>query len=297
MYASLIRQLRGTGVALVTPFKDGQIDYPALQKLIDHCIEGGVEFLVSMGTTGESVTLSKEEKKALLAFTKTAIAGRVPLVLGYGGNNTAALIEELKAIDLEGVAAILSASPAYNKPSQEGIYQHYMEFAANCPLPIILYNVPGRTSSNISAATCIRLAKASKQFIGVKEASGNLGQAMEIIQGAPKEFALWSGDDNLTLALIALGGDGVISVVANAYPLRFSELVRHGLEDEFREARALHYTLSQLVDLLFVEGNPAGIKWVLNAIGIMENELRLPLVPMQNEQYIKALKAEVDSLR
>jgi len=297
MYASLIRQLRGTGVALVTPFKAGQIDYPALQKLIDHCIEGGVEFLVSMGTTGESVTLSKEEKKALLAFTKKAIAGRVPLVLGHGGNNTVALIEELQAIDLEGVDAILSASPAYNKPSQEGIYQHYMEFAANCPLPIILYNVPGRTSSNISAATCIRLAKASKQFIGVKEASGNLGQAMEIIQGAPREFALWSGDDNLTLALIALGGDGVISVVGNAYPLRFSEMVRHGLEDEFREARALHYTLSQLVDLLFVEGNPAGIKWVLNAIGIMENELRLPLVPMQNEQYIKALKAEVDALR
>lgn len=284
-------KIHGTGVALVTPFKNGAVDYTALEKIIEHCIEGGVEFLLSMGTTGESVTLSKEEKQKVVAFSKEKINGRVGFVVGIGGNNTTAVIDQLRNTDFEGVDAILSVSPAYNKPTQEGIYQHYMAVAAACPVDIIIYNVPGRTSSNVSAATTLRLAHANKQFIAVKEASGDLGQCMEIAKGRPEGFLLLSGDDNLTLPMIACGGDGVISVVANAYPGEFSDMVRAAKANDMDVARDLHYRLMHLTNLLFAEGNPAGVKANLHILGLCEQEVRLPLVPVSTSLY-EALKAE-----
>ncbi|BDS10315.1 4-hydroxy-tetrahydrodipicolinate synthase [Aureispira anguillae] len=271
---------RGTGVALVTPFKDGAIDYNGLERLINFNIEGGVEFLVSLGTTGESVTLTEEEKHAVLDFTVKITAGRIPIVAGFGGNNTAAVIKSIQNYHFKGIAGILSASPAYNKPTQEGIYQHFMAIEAVAPCPIILYNVPGRTASNMTAATTLRLANASNKFVAVKEASGNLAQCMQIIKGKkPAHFAVLSGDDNLTLPLLACGADGLISVVGNAYPQIYSDLVRAGLVGDFGTARNLHYQLMDLVDLLFVDGNPAGVKHALNCLGICGEELRLPLVP------------------
>lgn len=270
----------GTGVALVTPFKNGVVDYDGLERLINHNIDGGVEFLVSLGTTGESVTLSETEKHAVLDFTVKIAAGRVAIVAGFGGNNTAAVIKSIQNYHFKGIDGILSASPAYNKPTQEGIYQHFMAIAAVAPCPIILYNVPGRTASNMIAATTLRLANASDKFVAIKEASGNLAQCMEIVNGAkPANFSVLSGDDNLTLPMLACGMDGLISVIGNAYPQGYSDMVRAGLAGDFLKARNLHYSFMQLVDLLFVDGNPAGIKYVLHQLGICEEELRLPLVP------------------
>ncbi|WMX12860.1 MULTISPECIES: 4-hydroxy-tetrahydrodipicolinate synthase [unclassified Aureispira] len=270
----------GTGVALVTPFKNGVVDYDGLERLINHNIDGGVEFLVSLGTTGESVTLSETEKHAVLDFTVKIAAGRVAIVAGFGGNNTAAVIKSIQNYHFKGIDGILSASPAYNKPTQEGIYQHFMAIAAVAPCPIILYNVPGRTASNMTAATTLRLANASDKFVAIKEASGNLAQCMEIVNGAkPANFSVLSGDDNLTLPMLACGMDGLISVIGNAYPQGYSDMVRAGLAGDFLKARNLHYSFMQLVDLLFVDGNPAGIKYVLHQLGICEEELRLPLVP------------------
>lgn len=270
----------GTGIALVTPFKNGVVDYEGLERLINHTIEGGVEFLVSLGTTGESVTLTVEEQHAVLDFTVKVVVGRVPIVAGFGGNNTTAVIQCIKNYHFKGIDGILSASPAYNKPTQEGIYQHFMAIAAIAPCPIILYNVPGRTASNMTATTTLRLANASDKFVGVKEASGNLAQCMEIVNGAkPAHFSVLSGDDNLTLPMLACGMDGLISVVGNAYPQGYSDLVRAGLTGDFAKARELHYSFMNLVDLLFVDGNPAGVKYVLQQLGICEEELRLPLVP------------------
>jgi 4-hydroxy-tetrahydrodipicolinate synthase len=270
----------GTGVALVTPFKNGAVDYDGLERLINHNIEGGVEFLVSLGTTGESVTLTEEEQHAVLDFTVKIVAARVAVVAGFGGNNTAALIQEIKNYHFEGIDGILSASPSYNKPTQEGIYQHFMAVAAIAPCPIILYNVPGRTASNMTAETTLRLANASDTFVAIKEASGNLAQCMEIVHGAkPAHFSVLSGDDNLTLPMLACGMDGLISVIGNAYPKGYSDMVRACLAGDFAKARNLHYAFMHLVDLLFVDGNPAGVKYALQQLGICGEELRLPLVP------------------
>jgi 4-hydroxy-tetrahydrodipicolinate synthase len=270
----------GTGVALVTPFKNGAVDYDGLERLINHNIQGEVEFLVSLGTTGESVTLSEEEQHAVLDFTVKVVAGRVSIVAGFGGSDTAALIQKIKHYHFKGIDGILSASPAYNKPTQEGIYQHFMAIAAIAPRPIILYNVPGRTASNMTAETTLRLANASDKFVAVKEASGSLAQCMEIVHGAkPAHFSVLSGDDNLTLPMLACGMDGLISVIGNAYPQGYSDMVRACLAGDFAKARTLHYSFMNLVDLLFVDGNPAGVKYALQQLGVCGEELRLPLVP------------------
>lgn len=290
---------RGTGVALVTPFKNGAVDYDGLERLINHNIEGGLEFLVSLGTTGESVTLSKKEKHAVLDFTVKVTNGRIPVVAGFGGNNTAAVIEEIKSYHFKGIAGILSASPAYNKPTQEGIYQHFMAIEKVAPCPIILYNVPGRTSSNMTAETTLRLANASDKFVAVKEASGNLAQCMQIVNGAkPEHFSVLSGDDNLTLPMLAFGMDGLISVVGNAYPKAYSDMVRAGLAGDFETARTIHYRLMDLVDLLFVDGNPAGIKKALECLDICSQELRLPLVPATSptQKAIAKIVAELQEM-
>jgi 4-hydroxy-tetrahydrodipicolinate synthase len=271
-------KLKGTGVALVTPFTaKGEVDYKGLKKLIDFCIKGGVEYLVSLGTTGESVNLNTQEKLSILNFTVEINAGRVPLVAGFGGNSTHALLKELEQFHFNGVDAVLSVSPYYNKPTQEGIYQHYKAVAAVSPKPIILYNVPGRTSSNIQAATTLRLAQL-KNIIGIKEASGDFNQCMQIVKNKPKNFLVISGDDNITLGLMSYGFDGVISVVGQAFPKIFTEMVRQCLAENFVEARKLHYQLNDITDMLFAEGNPAGVKYALELQGICKSYLRLPLV-------------------
>jgi 4-hydroxy-tetrahydrodipicolinate synthase len=288
---------RGTGVALVTPFKNGAVDYQGLERLIDHNINGGLEFLVSLGTTGESVTLTKEEKHAVLDFTVKVAAGRIKIVGGFGGNNTAAVIESIQDYHFNGIDGILSASPAYNKPTQEGIYQHFMAIEKVAPVPIIIYNVPGRTASNITPATTLRLANASNKFVAIKEASGNLTQCMQIVNGEkPADFSVLSGDDNLTLPMLACGMDGLISVIGNAYPREYSDMVRAGLAGNFEAARKIHYQFMDLVDLLFVEGNPAGVKAALHMLGICGDELRLPLVNA-TEQTVKAIAEIVNKLK
>lgn len=282
--------LTGTGVAIVTPFKkNGSIDFVALKKLVNHLIAGKVEYLVVMGTTGESVTLSKEEKQAVIDCVVKENKKRLPLVLGVGGNNTSEIIKLIEKVDAKSFSAILSVSPYYNKPSQEGIYQHYKAISKASKLPIILYNVPGRTSSNITWETTIRLANDFKNIIAVKEASGSIDQCMKIISNRPKNFLVISGDDNLTLPIIASGGDGVISVVANAFPFDFSEMVRAALEDDMNTARKLHYKLMDFTDLLFADGNPGGIKYALSLMKISEPYVRLPLVE-PNDKVKQKLK-------
>lgn len=269
----------GTGVAIVTPFTTkGLVDYSALTKLVEHLIKGRVEYIVVLGTTGETATLSKEEKQAVIAHIIKTTNKRIPLVLGVGGNNTAELVETLKKDDLSAFSAILSVSPYYNKPSQEGIYQHYKAISKASPLPIILYNVPGRTASNISWDTTIRLATEFKNIVAIKEASGNIEQCMKIIKHRPDNFLVISGDDNLTLPLIASGADGVISVVANAYPKDFSDMVRSALIHDLKTAQKLHYKLMEITEQLFADGNPGGIKYVLAQKKITQATVRLPLV-------------------
>ena len=269
----------GTGVAIVTPFTTkGDIDFPALTKLVEHLIKGRVEYIVVLGTTGETATLSQEEKQQVIAHIIKATKKRIPLVLGVGGNNTAELVIQLKKDDLSGFDAILSVSPYYNKPSQEGIYQHYKAIAEASPLPIILYNVPGRTASNITAETTLRLANEFKNIIAIKEASGNIEQCMKIIKYRPDNFLIISGDDNLTLPLIASGADGVISVVANAYPKDFSDMVRFALVHDLKNAQKLHYKLMEIIEQLFADGNPGGVKVVLAKKKITQPTVRLPLV-------------------
>jgi len=276
----------GTGVAIITPFrKDGSVDFKSLETLIEHLIKGKVEYIVALGTTGESVTLTKEEKSAITEHILDVTDNRIPIVIGIGGNNTAEIVQAVEHIDATRFAAILSVSPYYNKPSQEGIYQHYKAIAEASPLPVILYNVPGRTNSNISAETTLRLANDFENIVGVKEASGNMGQIMRIIKYKPKDFFVISGDDAITLPILASGGDGVISVVANAFPKDFSEMVRQGLKGNFAEARKLHYKLTDITDLLFADGNPGGIKAALEILGIGSNILRLPLVPVNKRIY------------
>lgn len=272
-------KLKGLGVAMVTPFKsDTSIDWDALKKLTNFLIEGGVDYLVVQGTTGESPTISKDEKQKILDTVVTENAGRLPVVFGIGGNATANVINDLKTFNLKGVDAILSASPYYNKPTQEGIYQHYKNLAENSELPIILYNVPGRTSSNITAATTLRLANDFENIVAVKEASGDMEQIMQIIQNRPENFLVISGDDAITWPIIAAGGDGVISVVGNGFPAEFKTVVEEGLKGNMKTANTAHYKLLPIIPLLFAEGNPGGIKEVLAERNIMGTTMRLPLV-------------------
>ena len=269
----------GTGVALVTPFKkDYSVDTDALKRIVDFVIDGGVEYLVVLGTTAESATLTKQEKEVVIETIKTANAGRLPLVLGVGGNNTMEVVEELQTRDFTGFSGILSVSPYYNKPTQEGIYQHFKKIAEASPLPIILYNVPGRTASNMLPATVVRLAKDFKNVIGVKEAAGDIVQAMKLIQQAPKDFLVISGDDMITLPMVLAGGAGVISVIGEGFPKEFSEMVRLGLQRKVNEAYELHYKLADSIDMIFEQGNPAGIKEIFKSRGLSENTVRLPLV-------------------
>lgn len=282
---------KGTGVAIITPFdKNKSIDYPALRKLINYIIEGGIDYIVTLGTTGETPVLSNDEKLEIINFTKNEIIGRVPLVVGIGGNNTAEVVNDLLTYPLDGVSAILSASPNYNKPSQEGIYQHYKEIALKSPKPIILYNVPGRTSRNISAATTIRLANDFENIIGIKEASGDMLQCMEIIKNKPDRFFVVSGDDALALPQIACGMQGVISVAANAFPNEFSQLVELCLNNNYEAARKMNDRLFPAYQYLFEENNPAGVKAFLYEMGLIENELRLPLVSLSEDLHLSIKK-------
>lgn len=274
-----MNKLKGLGVAMVTPFKEGgDIDFPALERLTQFLIEGNVDYLVVQGTTGESPVLSKEEKQQVLDCVIKVNSGRLPIVFGIGGNNTAAVVSDLLTYKLDQVDAILSASPYYNKPTQEGIYAHYKTIAGATDKPIIVYNVPGRTSSNISAETTLRLANDFSNIIAVKEASGSVEQIMEIIAHKPKDFLVISGDDAITLPILSVGGDGVISVVGNAFPKQFSAMVNAGMKDQMEEARKYHYSVLPVIAPLFVEGNPGGIKEALAELNITSNHLRLPLV-------------------
>ncbi|MBW3519310.1 4-hydroxy-tetrahydrodipicolinate synthase [Flavobacterium sp. NKUCC04_CG] len=274
----------GTGVALVTPFKsDFSVDVEALEQLVEHVTKGGVEYLVVLGTTAESVTLSKAEKELVKATIIDANQGRLPLVLGVGGNHTAGVIEELNAENLKGFAAILSVSPFYNKPTQEGIYQHFKAIALSSPLPIILYNVPGRTASNMLPSTVIRLASEFPNIIGIKEAAGDLVQAMQLIQHKPANFLVISGDDMIALPMVLAGGSGVISVIGQGFATEFSELIRLGLNRKVDEAYALHYQLAESIDLIFEQGNPAGIKEMLQAMKVTGKTVRLPLVNVNED--------------
>ena len=288
-----LRKIEGTGVALVTPFtKNEEVDYFALEKLVNHVIDGGVDYLVALGTTGESVTLTKSEKVAILEKIKEVTGERVPIVLGHGGNNTKLLIESINDYDLTGISAILSVTPAYNKPTQTGLLEHYIKFVEASPLPVILYNVPGRTGVNMTANTTLKIANTFPgKVIAIKEASGDLEQMMEIINKAPKGFEVISGDDGITLPLIASGGTGLISVIANAFPDEMSSLVNLALEEKYSEARTIHYQLLDLIGLTFANGNPGGVKAMLNKIGIIENVLRLPLVPVVKDTENKILEA------
>lgn len=295
---SIRDQLKGTGVALVTPFKkDGSVDFAALDKLINFVIKGGVNYVVTLGTTGETPTLSKSEKKEIVDATFSAVAGRIPVVIGIGGNNTAEIVKDIEDFPVDKAAAILSASPYYNKPSQEGIYQHYKAIAAATTRPIILYNVPGRTGSNIAASTTIRLASEIENIAGIKEASGNMTQCMQILKDKPQEFLVVSGDDNLAMAQIACGMRGVISVAANCFPKDFSMMVNYALEDDYTNARALNNKMFEGYELLFAENNPAGVKAFLAELGVIENYVRLPVVPLSQplhekvKTYLKTFQA------
>ncbi len=288
--------LSGTGVALVTPFNDRhEVDFEALGRLVEYTVSNGVDFLVSLGTTGESATLSFSEKQAVLEFTIKKAAGKVPVVAGAGGNNTAHVIHEMHQLNLDGVAAFLSVSPYYNKPSQEGIYRHYKALSEATDKPIILYNVPGRTSSNILPETVLQLASDCKNIIAVKEASGNLVQCMEIVRGRPEGFLVLSGDDALTLPMITIGMDGVISVAANIFPGRFSKMIRLARQGEWRDAQIFHYSMLNMMDLLFREGNPAGVKAALKHMGICEEHMRLPLYPV-SDSLREAIGRELSTL-
>ncbi|WP_118974047.1 4-hydroxy-tetrahydrodipicolinate synthase [Taibaiella koreensis] len=270
----------GTGVALVTPFtKDNTVDYSALGRIIDAVTEGGVDFLVALGTTAETPTLTKAEKKEVLLYILDHNAGKLPMVVGIGDYNTQGLLDTLAEYPMDRVAGILSVAPYYNKPSQEGLYQHFKTLAQATDKPIILYNVPGRTVTNILPDTVLRLAKDFKNIVAIKEASGNMAQCMELVARAPERFTVLSGDDNLILAQAAIGMKGVISVAANCYAASFCAMVKHALRNEMNEARRLHYELLDRINLLFAEGNPTGVKYALHLQGLCENELRLPLVP------------------
>ncbi len=291
-----MEKIKGTGVALVTPFlAGGEVDFKGLTNLVNHVVDGGLNYLVVLGTTGETPTLSTEEKDQVLAHVKSVNAGRLPIVIGIGGNNTAAVVEEFERFDLKGVDAILSASPYYNKPTQEGNYQHYKVLAEHAPLPLILYNVPGRTASNMTAETTLRLAHTVENIVGIKEASGDLNQVMEIVKGKPSEFAVISGEDVLNFPIIACGGIGVISVLANTLPKLTADVVNLSLNSENKKARDLHYSSINFTNLLFAEGNPAGVKAALKIQGICDDEVRMPLMKA-SEKLFNELQQELKTL-
>ncbi|HYG37789.1 MAG TPA: 4-hydroxy-tetrahydrodipicolinate synthase [Cytophagales bacterium] len=280
----------GTGVALVTPFTEkGAIDYEALAKVLEYTAQGGVDYYTVLGTTGESVTLGKKEKQELIRFVVNNNTKKLPILLGIGGNNTQEILESLSELNADGIDAILSVSPYYNKPSQEGIYQHYTKIADNSPLPVILYNVPGRTSSNVSSATTLRLA-AHSNIIGIKEACSDLVQSMEIAKSKPSDFLLISGDDVLTLPIIAVGGEGVISVAANAFPKKFTHMVKSCLDADFKEASRSLFEFLEINPLLYSESNPVGVKAALSYLGVCKDEVRLPLVKASEK-----LKKEIEN--
>ncbi|MBO4907378.1 MAG: 4-hydroxy-tetrahydrodipicolinate synthase [Bacteroidaceae bacterium] len=273
-------KFKGLGVALITPFRnDGSIDTEALVRLVEFQIRGGIDFLCIMGTTAETPTLSTDEKRMLKQLLVERVAGRVPLLMGCGGNNTAALVEELKNGDWKGIDGVLSVCPMYNKPSQEGLYQHFRAVAQASPIPVVLYNVPGRTGVNMTAETTLRLARDFDNIVAIKEASGNITQMDDIIKNKPASFDVISGDDGITFPLITLGAVGVISVIGNALPAEFSRMVRLALHGDYSSALTIHHKFAELFKLLFVDGNPAGVKAMLAAMGMIENQLRLPLVP------------------
>ncbi len=279
---------RGLGVAMVTPFDSRkEIDYEATEKLLEHLISGGIDYLVLQGTTGESVTLSEDEKYDFIQFVIKKNDGRLPIVVGMGGNNTSKLAKNIKDFDFDGIDAILSVTPYYNKPTQKGLELHYRALAAQSPVPIILYNVPGRTGVNMTAETTLKLAHEVPNIIAVKEASGNLNQQTYILRDKPEGFLVLSGDDGLAFPQIAMGMDGVISVVGNAFPKQFSTLVHHALNGNIAEAKEMQYKLIELIDTLFIEGNPGGIKAALEILKIIENNLRLPLAPISESAYYK----------
>lgn len=289
-------RLKGTGVAIVTPFTaDLKVDFAGLSKLVEFLITGGVEYLVVQGTTGESVTLTKSEKRAVLDTVIETAQGRVPIILGHGGNHTAEILESFANFDFGKVDGILSVSPAYNKPTQEGIYRHFEAVSKASPVPIVLYNVPGRTASNMLADTTLSLARDFENIIAIKEASGNLDQIGKIIRGRPEGFLVISGDDGLIVPHMALGGDGIISVIANALPTQFSNLVRAAAAQDYAKARELFYRVDDLIALLFVDGNPAGVKAALNVRGVCGDAVRLPLVGIRPEtrQKIEAELAQI----
>jgi 4-hydroxy-tetrahydrodipicolinate synthase len=290
-------KFRGTGVAMITPFnKQGTIDFTALERLIEHLITGGVNYLVVRGTTAETATLTREEQNALAEFVVEIVNKRIPLVIGIGGNNTQEVINKIRMNSLEGYDAILSVTPYYNKPQQRGIYLHYKNIATVSPLPIIMYNVPGRTSVNMKPEITLQLANEFDNIIGVKEASGNMEQIMDIIHNKPKDFLVISGDDLLTLPLLGMGADGVISVIGNAYPKLFSEMVALGLKGDMKKAREIHYKLTDFIRSVFADGNPSGIKAALEIKEIISNNLRLPLVKIEKPHYnqLAAIMAELE---
>jgi len=283
-----MQALIGTGVALVTPFKkDFSVDTEALTRIVNFQIDNGIDYLVVLGTTAENATLSQDEKELVIQTVVTANNKRLPLVLGVGGNNTHKLVEELKTRDFNDFVAVLSVSPYYNKPTQEGIYQHFKAIAEASPIPVILYNVPGRTACNMMPSTVLRLANDFKNIIGIKEAAGDMVQAMKLIQGKPEGFLVISGDDMITLPMVLSGGSGVISVIGEGFPKLFSDMVRLGLERKVDEAYKIHYKLADAIDMIFEQGNPAGIKEVHKLLGLSENTLRLPLVNVNSDLSIR----------
>jgi 4-hydroxy-tetrahydrodipicolinate synthase len=288
---SLRETLKGTGVALVTPFNSrGAVDFDALEKVIESVVSNGVEYIVTLGTTGETPTLSKEEKVDIIQFTYEKVKSRIPIIVGIGGNNTNDLVSQLQTLPLDEATAVLSASPYYNKPSQEGLFQHYKAFAEASPKPVLLYNVPGRTGRNMSAETTIRLASEVFNIAGTKEASGDMAQCMQILRDRPRDFLVVSGDDALALPQIACGMDGVISVAANCFPGEFSDMVRLCLKGDFAGAKKINDLLIEGYEVLFSENNPAGVKAILTEQGLIENHLRLPLVPLSKEAEKKLKK-------
>ena len=283
-----INKFKGLGIALITPFtKDGQVDYTALRRLLDYQLSNGIDFLCVLGTTAETPTLTAEEKQNVIDLVKDKVQGKLPILLGIGGNNTAAVVEQVKTTDFKGIDGILSVCPYYNKPSQEGLYQHFKAIAEASPVPVVLYNVPGRVGVNMTAETTLRLANDCENIVAIKEASGNFTQIDDIIKNKPADFDVLSGDDGITFPLITLGAAGVISVIGNALPKEFSRMVRLALNGDYNNALTIHHKFTELFKLLFVDGNPAGVKAMLNSMGLIENELRLPLVPSRISTFEK----------
>lgn len=295
--SAISNRIRGMGVALITPFKeDDSIDFEALARLVDYQIKNGTDYLVVLGTTAETPTLSEAEKEEIVRFILERAKDRIPIVLGVGGNNTQMVCEKLKKDSFEGISAILSVCPYYNKPSQEGIYMHYAAIASATKLPIILYNVPGRTGVNMTAETTLKLANEFPNIVAIKEASGNFTQIDDIIKRKPRDFVVISGDDGITFPLITMGAVGVISVIGNAFPSEFSKMVRLALKGDYQHALTIHHSFNELFKLLFVDGNPAGVKSMLHAMGYLENKLRLPLVPTRITTFeqIRAVLTELN---